>query len=127
MDVQEAIKFDSRAHRLRSHPSENVRRAAAKAIKAKRTEGLDVARAILDAVPELQEKHLIDLLVDDMDVQNAGVAARHVRAGEVAVEGKIATNVRQVVHLGEKVTITASRGPKKGQVLKSFTPTADDE
>lgn len=113
MDVQRSIKFDSKVHRLRSHPSERVRQAADKAIKTKQTEGIEAAEAILAAVPELKEKTLIDVLVDEMNVKNPGLAARHVRAGRVTIDGKVATNLRQVIHLGQQVTIT---NPKTANV-----------
>jgi hypothetical protein len=113
MDVQRSIKFDSKVHRLRSHPSERVRQAADKALKAKQAEGIDAAEAILAEVPELREKTLIDVMVDEMKVKNAGLAARYVRSGKVTVDGKIATNLRQVVHLGQKVLI---ENPKSANV-----------
>jgi ribosomal protein S4 len=124
MDVQRNIKFDSRVHRLRAHPVEAVRLAAEKALKAKRIEGIDAAEAVLAAVPELREKGILDFMLLDMSFPNAAVAARHIRAGEVTINGQVAKNVRQVVHLGQQVEVRSLSGQERGKVLATAVAAA---
>jgi ribosomal protein S4 len=110
-DLQKSIAFDSRAHKLRSHPLEVVRKAAERALKVKLTDGLEAAVAILDGLPELNQKTVLDYI--ESRLPSVAHAARAARTGRLQVNGKVEQDVRRVVHAGDIIVIKSDAAKKE--------------
>lgn len=112
-DIQRSIVFDKTAHRLRSHPKESVRREAERALRAKVAEGIDRAEEILKAIPEANEKTLVDTIIANSQIKTIAHAARAVREGRVRVNEKVATDSRQLVSAGDVIEVRSAVAGKQ--------------